>query len=117
MDVFTQLERHDSHCAAHTLAEFYAVMTRLPVKPRISPDEVTLFWEAITERLSAVTLSEREYVATLREAAGRGISGGKIYDALILACAKKCRAEAIYTLNHREFPVLAPDLAGRIRTP
>lgn len=32
----------------------------------------------------------------------------------MLACARKCRAERIYTLNRRHFIALAPDLATRI---
>ena len=47
-------------CAAHTLAEVYSVMTRLPVRPRISPEQGLLFVESIRERFSVVALSEKE---------------------------------------------------------
>jgi predicted nucleic acid-binding protein len=47
----------------------------------------------------------------------RGMSGAVIYDALILACARKVRAERIYTWNLRHFRAVAPDLAAKIVTP
>ena len=105
-------------CAAHTLAEVYSVMTRLPVRPRISPDQGLLFVDSIRERFSVVALSEKEYFEVIAAAAGRGIGGGKIYDALILRCAKKSKAEAVYTWNLDDFRQLAAGkLAAGLRTP
>jgi predicted nucleic acid-binding protein len=40
-----------------------------------------------------------------------------IYDALLLACARKANADRIYTWNLRHFRALAPDLAERIVAP
>jgi predicted nucleic acid-binding protein len=40
-----------------------------------------------------------------------------IYDALLLACARKAAAERIYTWNERHFKLVAPDLAERIVAP
>jgi predicted nucleic acid-binding protein len=105
-------------CAAHTLAEVYSVMTRLPVRPRIAPSQALLFVESIRERLTTVALSEREYYEVIASASERGIAGGKVYDALILRCAEKARAEAIVTWNLADFRLLAgSELAKRIRTP
>ena len=105
-------------CAAHTLAEVYSVMTRLPVRPRISPEQGLLFVESIRERFSVVALSEKEVFEVIAAAAERGIGGGKIYDALILRCAEKSKAEAIFTWNLDDFRQLAPsELADRIKIP
>ena len=105
-------------CAAHTLAEVYSVMTRLPVRPRISPDQGLLFIESIRERFTIVALSDREYYEVIAAAAGQGIGGGRIYDALILRCAEKSKADAIFTWNLTDFRQLAaPELSSRIRTP
>ena len=105
-------------CAAHTLAEVSSVMTRLPVRPRISPDQGLLFVESIRERFSVVALVEKEYSEVIAAAAERGIGGGKIYDALILRCAAKSKAEAIFTWNLDDFRALVSDeLAARLRTP
>ena len=69
------------------------------------------------DRLTLIPLEEADYSAALQQAAERGIAGGRIYDALLLQCAAKAGAEIIYTWNVGDFQRLAPDLAGRIRTP
>ncbi len=110
--------KRTAFCAAHTLAEIYSVMTRLPVRPRISPSQGLLFIESIRERFTNVALNDREYFEVIASAAERGIAGGKIYDALILRCAEKVKAEAIYTWNLADFRQLAtPELISHLRTP
>ena len=77
-----------------------------------------LFVESIRERFSVVALSEKEVYEVIAAAAGRGVGGGKIYDAMILRCAEKSRAEVIYTWNVEDFRLLAEaDLAARIHLP
>ena len=114
---FLEATKESSFCALHSLAEVYSVVTRLPVRPAISGDQAWLFLENLRERLAVVALSERDYFKAIAEAAAAGVTGGRIYDALILRAAKKCAPETIYTLNLRDFSRLAPDLADRIRTP
>ena len=105
-------------CAAHTLVEVYSVMTRLPVRPRINPEQGLLFVESIRERFSIVALSEKEVYEVVAAAAGRGVGGGKIYDAMILRCAEKSKAEAVYTWNLDDFRQLAAEgTMERLRTP
>ncbi|GAC1639669.1 MAG: hypothetical protein NVS9B14_20930 [Candidatus Acidiferrum sp.] len=53
----------------------------------------------------------------MRAAAERGIAGGRVYDALLLQCARKSKAEIIYTWNLKHFQAIAPDLTKRMRTP
>jgi predicted nucleic acid-binding protein len=110
-------DRSRLHCAAHTLAEFYAVATRLPGKPPLSPEQCLLMVESFASQMTTVTLTASEYLATIRRAADAGLSGGLVYDALLLACARKCKADVIYTFNERHFARIAPDLAGRIQAP
>lgn len=104
-------------CGAHSLAEVYAVMTALPVHPSLAPDQVILLIEQIPGRLRVIALDDGDYMDLIRELAGRSVSGGRTYDGLLLACARKSKAETIYTWNTRHFQRLAPDLADRIRTP
>lgn len=92
-------------------------MTALPVRPVLAPEQVFLFVEQISERLTIIALEETEYLSTIRELADHGLPGGRVYDALLLACARKSQAETIYTWNVKHFRQLAPDLANRIRTP
>ena len=115
--VFAEADRETSACGVHSLAEVYTTMTALPVRPPLAPEQVFLFIQEISDRLTAVSLDHSGYVDALRKAADTHVAGGRIYDVLLLACARKCQAEAIYTWNVNHFRQLAPDLAGRIRTP
>lgn len=114
---FATADKKHSSCAAHTLAEVYATMTALPVRPLIPPEQVLLFVEEVRKRLRLVSLEPEEYYETIRRAADRGLTSGRIYDALLMSCAAKSKAEIIYTWNLKHFHSIAPELAPYIRTP
>jgi len=109
--------KNKSACALHTLAEVYAGMTALPVKQVIPPEQALLFVQEVRDRCTIVSLNEDEYYRTLALAAEQGFSSGRIYDALLLRCAVKVKAEVVFTWNLRHFRAISPDLADRIRTP
>jgi len=109
--------KKQSACGVHSLAEVYAVMTALPVKPMIPPEQALLFVEEVRKRLTLVSLNGEEYFAAIQKAAGDGFSGGRIYDALLLACAAKVKAQSIYTWNLKHYQAIAPELAAAIRNP
>jgi predicted nucleic acid-binding protein len=117
LQVFAPATPKEAACSLHTLAEVFAVLSSLPVKPQIAPEQAALFVDEANKRLKAVSLSAEEYYETIRAAAEQGITGGRIYDALLLQCARKCKAETIYTWNLKHFQAIAPDLAKRTRTP
>jgi predicted nucleic acid-binding protein len=104
-------------CGAHSLAEVYATVTRLPGEFRASPEQAILFLTDIQEHLTIVSLESSEYFQAIQGAALNGIVGGTIYDALLAACAIKAKAETIYTDNERHFRMLGPDVARRVRRP
>ncbi len=109
---------HQGYIATHSLAEVYAVLTRLPVKPAIhSSEAVLMIQKNVIEHCQAVELKTEDYEAVLSVAAERGWRGGSIYDALILQCARKIHAERIHTFNLGDFQRLAPDLIDRICIP
>ena len=114
---FAAAEKRHSACGLHSLAEVYAVMTALPVKPMIPPEQALLFVEEVRNRLTIVSLSAEEYFAAIQNTASRGFTGERIYDSLLLACAAKCKAQAVYTWNLKHYQSLAPALAPRIQTP
>lgn len=114
---FAAADRRSACCAAHSLAEVYATVTRLPGKYRLSGEQAVLFLEAIEERLTIVSLEGDEYLRTIRRAAVEGIVGGALYDYLLAACALKASAEVLYTWNLRDFKRLGADLSKRLRTP
>ena len=109
--------KRKSACAMHTLAEVYATMTALPVKDVIPPDQALLFVQEVRDRLTVVTLTEEEYYTTIEQAAALQFISGRIYDALLLRCAAKVKAETIYTWNLKHFRAISPALASRIQTP
>jgi len=104
-------------CAAHSLAEVYAVTTRLPIRPRVQPEHALLFITYIRARMRIVPLDEPGYIGALSRASDRGIAGGRVYDALLLECARRCGAGEILTWNVSDFRRIAPDLESIIRTP
>jgi len=114
---FAAASPDQSACGIHTLAEVYASMSALPVKPPIPPEQAYLFVEEVRKRLTPVSLSDDEYLATIQKASEQGLAGGRIYDALLLRCATNCHAQNIYTLNLKHFQAIAPSLAHRMRTP
>ena len=94
--------------ATHSLAESYAVLTRLPGASQAPPSVAwQLLSENVIQNFSLITLSAKEYSKTLEDAATRGIQGGKIYDALLLAAAIKSGVERIYTFNVAHFQSIA----------
>src|ERR1700733_7275116 len=78
--LFIRFDKSTGACGAHSLAEVYSTLTRMPGKHRISADQAMLFIGSIRERLSIVALTGDEYLQALEISAGRGIVGGGIYD-------------------------------------
>jgi predicted nucleic acid-binding protein len=116
LKAFVEADKKRDCCAAHSLAEVYSTMTRLPGRHRLSGEQVLLFLDNIRERLTPIALTGGEYYATIREAAEAGVVGGTIYDALIARCALKSRAEAVYTWNTRHFEQFGPAIVKLLRT-
>jgi predicted nucleic acid-binding protein len=112
-----RLRPETAACAAHSLAEFYSVLTRLPAPLRLKPEQAWLLLEDVHQRLTPVALTSAEYFREMRRIAQSQIPGGQVYDAFIMAAARKYDADRIYTGNLRHFQSLAPDLADRIVTP
>jgi predicted nucleic acid-binding protein len=104
-------------CGAHSLAEVYSTLTRMPGKYRISGEQAMLFLGDLRERLSLITLDGEEYFRALRDAASLGVVGGATYDAMLAHCALKARAETIYSWNARHYAQCGLDVTQRLRTP
>jgi predicted nucleic acid-binding protein len=106
------------YASIHSLAECYATLTGGRLGVHLSPaDAASLVRRNIYERLSLVSVSPAEYMAVVEAAGPAGARGGAIYDLLLLACARKAKAQKIHTLNRRHFVALAPDLAAKIASP
>jgi predicted nucleic acid-binding protein len=114
---YLKTDRTSAACAAHSFAELYATLTRIPGPQRASPDQALMLIESIRERFSIVALDSDEYHSAIADAVTEGISGGTIYDVLIARCALKARAEIIYTWNIDHFRRCGTEIAKRLRTP
>jgi predicted nucleic acid-binding protein len=105
--------------SAHSIAEVYAALTRLPVHPRIHPTEAArIVVENILPCFDVVPITKRDYLAVLKSMGDEGFPGAKIYDALLLRCASNCEPDWVYTFNLADFRQLAsPLLQHRICAP
>jgi predicted nucleic acid-binding protein len=115
--IFAKSDRRTACCAAHTLAELYATLTRRPGRQRISADQALLFLDEVETRLELVFLNAREYRLAINQAARYGVLGGTIYDALLGQCALKAGATRILTWDVAHFQLLGPEIAERVQTP
>src|ERR1700687_462335 len=116
-ELFIQFNQSTGCCGAHSLAEVYATLTRMPGKRRISSEQAMLFIGNIRDRLSIIALDGGEYADALQASAARGIVGRAIYDALLAHCALQSKAQAIYPWNPRHYTLCGREVVGRLRTP
>lgn len=103
---------------SHTLAELYAVLTTLPLKPKISPSTAwRLVHDNVETAAKIISLSPSDYSATVKHVSELGLSGGMIYDALIVKAAKKSKVERLLTFNSDDFMRVWPDGESSIYIP
>ena len=111
-------EKFELVISSHTIAELYAVLSTLPVSPRITPG---LAWrlinESVTPAATMVSLTSSEYLTAVKDMSDLGLSGGAIYDALIVKAAQKANADRILTFNVVDFRRIWPEGAVRIAPP
>ena len=117
VDVLEAANKRGVCCAMHSLAELFNVLSGRPLPLRLSPSDAAKVVAHAAQRFKTISLTASEYVQAVEGLARSGHSGGMIYDALIVACARKAKASRIYTLNPRHFRLVAPDLASRIVEP
>ena len=105
--------------SAHSVAEVYAVLTRLPGKDRVPALAAQQLLETnVGAVFETVALTAREYHSLVKRLAAAGVVGGVIYDALVLTAAHKAGADRLYTFNTRHFAVLnSPELTLMIEEP
>jgi predicted nucleic acid-binding protein len=80
-----QMRPETAACGAHSLAEFYSVLTRLPVPLRLRAEQAWLLLEDLHQRVTTIALTSAEHFHELKRIAEMGIQGGQVYDALLIA--------------------------------
>jgi len=116
-ELFTRFEKKKMSCGAHSLAEVYSTLTRMPGRHRIDSVQAMLFIREIRDRITIIGLTPDEYFEALETFAALGILGGAIYDAVLAKCALKSHAEKLFTWNRRDYERLGPDIVARLHTP
>jgi predicted nucleic acid-binding protein len=107
----------DAVISAHSVAELYAVLTRLPRTPQISPTEALKLIQENVASFTPVALSGTDYLTVIEELAKAGVSGGAVYDAVIAKAAQLAQADYLLTLNVNHFLRVWPAGMGRITSP
>jgi predicted nucleic acid-binding protein len=100
--------------AVHTIGETFSILTG---RRGWRASQAFEALETNTADLEKIVLESADYLKTCKEAETLGVRGGAIYDALILACARKAKATQIWTLNARHFEMFAPDLSRVVKEP
>lgn len=100
-----RLDRGDRMAiAAHALVETYAVLTRLPAPHRLAPADAWALVKAnFVKGAAIVALTGAAHTSLLEGVAAIGTGGGRTYEALIAACARRAKAGALLTFNPRHF--------------
>jgi predicted nucleic acid-binding protein len=109
---------YDLVISGHSLAEVYAVLTRLPRIPPVSSADA---WKMLKENVLAyggiITLSGDDYVALMEDLSQRNITGGQVYDAIIAKAAELAQVDQLVTLNESHFQKVWPGGVTRIVSP
>lgn len=93
---------------AHGLAEVFSVLTGGRQGRRFGAAAVErLIRQGVLPFVRVVHLDGGELMDALAECEPRGVRGGAVYDWLHLAAARQAGAEALVTLNQRDFHALA----------
>ncbi len=97
------------YLTTHGLAELFATLTGLPLKPRLLLRDVQhLIQKSVLSHFTLIPLGPQEYLDAIALTVATNLSNGAIYDALHLIGAKSAGSTALYTLNLRHFQALAP---------
>jgi predicted nucleic acid-binding protein len=104
--------------ASHSVVETYAVLSSLPVNPRITPSTAwALVEQSVLPFVETVDLVAKEVQQVVQRLSRHGLADGIIYDALIAEVAVKARAECIVTLNTGDFRRVSQGGSIMIREP
>lgn len=103
---------------AHSVAEVYSALTTMPVEPRILPSEAAVILNRNVIPFFHVQPATTDlYRRAVANCARHALPGGKVYDALLIECARDANCDRVYTFNQRDFELLAPDYPGLVMAP
>ena len=112
-----QENKIDGYLSTHTFAELYSVLTRLPIKPSISPAIAQRLIDENLASFTAIPLTADDYHKAISTMVSLNLSGGGIYDTIIAQAAIKAEADTILTLNPNHFTSLGEDISENVKVP
>jgi predicted nucleic acid-binding protein len=101
----------------HAYAEAWAVLTALPLEPRISGEVASAVLDRVRRSLRFVGPRSTTYPSAAGRCSARALRSGAIYDALHLVTAEAERADFLLTFNVEDFMRLAEPDGPRIISP
>jgi predicted nucleic acid-binding protein len=105
------------YISTHSIAELYAVMTRLPLAQPLNPQQIHELIVNNLESFHPVDLESNDYLEIIRNVAVLNITGGGIYDAIIAQAALKANVDMLLTMNSKHFTRLGENIARLVREP
>jgi predicted nucleic acid-binding protein len=104
--------------SAHSIAETYSVLTRMPPPLRISPTRARIAPEAnVFSSMTVHALTAGDYRNLIEHLEFHKLTGGITFDAVIAWVAIQTQVDQIITLNVRDFRRIAPALTAKVVTP
>jgi predicted nucleic acid-binding protein len=101
----------------HTLAELYAVLTRLPLPKSLNASTARYAIVTNLAKFQIVALTTEDYNAILDIVTAQNILGGGIYDVLIARAALNAKADLLLTLNPKHFVRIGADVQAIVKVP
>lgn len=99
----------------HAYAETWSVLSRLPLAERLEPSAVNAILDSFVGAHPPDTIGLDDYQSAATRCARAGVRSGAIFDALHLVVAERLQADALLTLNVKDFARLSPRI--RVLTP
>lgn len=90
--------------STHCVAECFSGLSRLPLATSIMPSTAEqIIQESVLPHFEIVALSATDYKRAIKRVVLRSISGAVVYDSLHLQAALKKKADALVTINQKDF--------------
>jgi len=105
------------YISTHSIAELYAVITRLPLPKPLSTQQVHDIIINNLESFHTVDLESADYLQVLTDVTHLNITGGGIYDAIIAQTAIKANVDILLTFNSKHFIRLGKHIAQLVKDP
>ncbi len=105
------------YISTHGLAESYSVLTRLPIKPKPSVEQIAESLFDLLNYFETVSLVQSDYRTVIQRLSNLNLPGGVIFDALHAQAALKSNVDRLLTLNPKDFNRLGEDIASIVTVP